>query len=64
MKKLLVKVLDHKQEEAFFDGIRRDVQLGHFTLVSVPISQQLPKLTSLYFFGFLKQSLKLDCTFR
>ena len=31
------------------DSIRRDVQLGHFTLVSVPISQQLPRLTCLLF---------------
>ena len=34
----------------------------HFTYV--PISQQLPRLTSLYFFSFLEWALKLACTFR
>ena len=53
-KKLLVKNEEHKIESAFFDGIRGDVQLGRFILLSVPISQQLPRLTSLYFFTFLK----------
>ena len=53
-KNLLVKNEEHKVESAFFDGIRGDVQLGRFILLSVPISRQLPRLTSLYFFTFLK----------
>ena len=48
-KTLLVKNVEHKVELAFFDGIRGDVQLGLFILISVPISQQRPRLTSLYF---------------
>ena len=60
---LFVKNLELKVEWAFFDGIRGDAQLTHFILLSVPISQQLPNLTSLYFFGFLEWPLKLDCTF-
>ena len=51
-KKSLVKILEHKAEETFSDGVR-DIQLGRFILLSVPISQQLPRLTSLYFFSFL-----------
>ena len=43
-KKSLVKIVEHKLEEAFFDSIR-DVQLGRFILLSVPISQQHPRLT-------------------
>ena len=53
-KKTLVKIEEHKLEEEFFDGMRRDVQMGHFFLLSVPISQQLPRLTRLYFLSFLK----------
>ena len=53
-KKLLVKNVEHKREETFFDGIRGDVQLRHSILLSVPISQQFPRLTSLYFFSFLE----------
>ena len=62
-KKLPVKNEEHKVEEAFFDSIRGDVQLGRFILHSVPISQQLPRLSSLYFFTYLKWPLKIDCTF-
>ena len=51
-KKSLVKIVEHKLEEAFSDGIR-NVQLGRFILLSVPISQQLLRLTSLSFFSFL-----------
>ena len=51
-KKSLVNIKEHKLEEAFSDGIR-DVQLGRFILLSVPISQQLSRLTSLSFFSFL-----------
>ena len=43
-KKSLVKIVEHKLEEAFSDSIR-DVQLGRFVSLSVPISQQLPRLT-------------------
>ena len=63
-KKLLVKNVEHKLEWTFFDGIRGDVQLRHLILLSVPISQQFPRLTSLYFFCYLETPLKLDCTFR
>ena len=63
-KKWLVKSVEHKLKEAFFDGLRRDVQLGHLILLSVPISQQIPRLTSLYLDNFLKWPLKVDCTFR
>ena len=51
-KRSLVKIVEHKLEKAFSDSIR-DVQLGRFILLSVPISQQLPRLTSLPFFSFL-----------
>ena len=51
---LLMKIVEHKLEESFSDSIRGDVQLRRFILLSVRISQQLPKLTSLYFFSFLK----------
>ena len=61
--KLLVKNVEHKLAEAISDSIRGDVQLGRFILLSVLISQQLPRLTALYFFSFLKWPLKLDCTF-
>ena len=46
--KLLVKNAELKLE-VFFDNVRRDVQLGHFILLSVPTSQQLSRLTPLYF---------------
>ena len=64
--KIIVKIVELKLEEAIFDGLRRDIQLGHFILLTVPNSQQLPILTSLYFFSFLKTwlQLKYDCTFR
>ena len=62
-KKSLLKILEHKLGKAFSDGIR-DVQLGRFILLSVSISQQLPRLTSLSFFSFLNWPLKHDCTFR
>ena len=52
-----------QQEEAFFDGIQH-IQLGRFILLSVRISQQLPRLTFLSFFCFLNRPLKHDCTFR
>ena len=42
-KKSLVKIVEHKLDEGFSDSIR-DVQLGRFILLSVPISQQLPTL--------------------
>ena len=53
-KNLLVRIVEHQLEEAFSDSIRGDVQLGRFILLSVPISQQPPRLTSLYFFSFPK----------
>ena len=60
-KQLLVKIVEHKLDEAFSDVIWV-VQLGRFILLSVPISQQLPRLTSLYFFSFLNWRLEPDCT--
>ena len=51
------------QTRRTFSDVIWDVHLGRFILLSVPISQQLPRLTSLYFFSFLNRSLKLDCTF-
>ena len=62
-KKSVVKIVEHNLEEAFSDGVQ-NVQLGRFILLSVPISQQLSRLTSLYFFSFLYLPLKHDCTFR
>ena len=56
------KMWKHKLEETFSDVIW-DVHLGRFILLIVPISQQLPRLTSLYFFSFLNRPLKFDCTF-
>ena len=63
VKKLLVKNVEHKLEKAFFDGIRGDVQLRHIILLSVSISQQLPRLTFLYFFSFSERPLNLACIF-
>ena len=54
--------MEHKPEEAFSDGIQ-DVQLGSFILLSVPISQQIRRPTSLSFLSFLNWPLKHDCTF-
>ena len=44
MKNSLVKNVEHKVEEAFSES-KRDVQLGRFILLRVPIPQQLPRLT-------------------
>ena len=41
-----LKFKEHKFEESFSDGIR-DVQLGRFILLSVPVSHQLLRLNSL-----------------
>ena len=60
-KKSLVKIVEHKLEEAFSDGVH--FQLGRFILLSFPISQQLPTLTSISFFSFLNWPLKHDCIF-
>ena len=61
-KKSLVRIVEHEPEETVSDNIW-DVHLGRFILLKVPISQQLPRLASLYFFRFLNRPLKLDCTF-
>ena len=50
-KKSFVKLMELKVEETFSDGIP-DVQLGRFILLSVAISQKLPRITSLYFLSF------------
>ena len=60
---LLVTTVEDKLIEAFSDSMRKEVQLERFDLPSIPISQQLPRLTSPYFVRFLKWPLKLDCTF-
>ena len=62
-KQSVVKNVEHKLKEGFSDSVR-DVQLGRFILLSVAISQQLPRLTFLYFFSFLSWPVKHDCTFR
>ena len=64
MKNLLVKIVEHKLEESFSEGILGDVQLGRFVSLNVPSSQQFPRLKSLYFFSFPNWPLKLECTFR
>ena len=46
-KKNTRKIVEHKLEEAFSDSIRGDVQRRRFILLNFPISQQLPRLTSL-----------------
>ena len=61
-KKSIVKIAEHKLEETFSDVIWV-VHLGRFILLNVPISQQLPRLTSLYFFSFLERPLKLTAPF-
>ena len=45
--------MEDKLEEAIADGRGRDVQFGHFIILSVPIFQKHPRLTPLYFFTFL-----------
>ena len=57
-KKLLVKKVERKLEQAFSDGLRGDVQLKCFTLLSVPNSQQLHRLTALYFFSFSRMTVE------
>ena len=44
--KIFMKIVEYKPEGEIFDGIRSDAQLRHFLLFTVPISQQLPRLTS------------------
>ena len=61
-KKSLVKIEDHKLEQALSDVIG-DVHLGRFILLNVLISQQLPSPTPLYFSSFLNWPLKLDSIF-
>ena len=62
-KKLVVKIVEHKREEAFSD-CKGVVELGGFILLSVPVSQQLLRLTSLYLFSLLNFPLNHECTFR
>ena len=35
---LIVEIKEHKLEEFYFDGIRRDIQFEQFFLFSVPTS--------------------------
>ena len=52
-RKLLMKLLEHKLEEASLDGTRGDVYMGHFIIISVPVSQQIPRLPPFYLFSSL-----------
>ena len=61
--KITRKIVEHKLEEAFTDSLRGDVQRRRFILLNFPISQQLLRLTSLYFFIFPTWLLKLNCAF-
>ena len=45
----LVGIMADNLEESILDGVRSDVELGRFLILNVPICQQLPGLTSLYF---------------
>ena len=51
--KLIVKNVERKLEYAYSD-VTRDVQLRHFILLKVPISQKLSRLASLYLFSFVE----------
>ena len=62
--KITRKIVEHKLEEAFSDSIRGDVQRRCFILLNFPISQQVPRPTSVYFFSFPQWPLKLNWTFR
>ena len=53
-KNLLVKNGEHNLEQAVFDGLRGDVQLRLSILLSVPIFQQVLRLTSFCFSSFLE----------
>ena len=48
------KIVEHKLEEAFSDSIPGEVQRCRFFSLNFPVSQQLPRLTSLYFSSFPK----------
>ena len=61
--KIILKIVEHKLEEAFSDSLRGDIQRRRFILLNFPISQQLLRLTSLYFFIFSTWVLKLNCAF-
>ena len=63
-KKLLEKIVKANLQEVLYDGVRKSVQLEHFNLLSVPVSQQLPRLIFPYFFRILKWPLKFYCVFR
>ena len=52
--KILGKIVEDELEEAFSDGIRKYVQWEHFILLSVPLSQQLPRIRSLLILVFSK----------
>ena len=57
------KFVEHKLEEAFSDSLGGYVHLGRFILLIVPISQQLPRLTSLYFLSSLNDRSNLTALF-
>ena len=54
------KTVEHNLEEAFSHSIRQDVQLRRFILLIVPISQQLPRRTSLFSLVFSKDRGNLN----
>ena len=62
-KQITSEIVEHKPEGAFSDSIPGDVQRWRFNLLNFLISQQLPRLSSLYFFSFPKWPLKLNWVF-
>ena len=60
MKKFLIKIVNHSSEEAFLDGKRLYVQLGHFNMFFIAFPQRLLRLTSLYLSRFQKLLLNFD----
>ena len=61
--KILGKIVEDELEEAFSDGIRKYVQWEHIILLSVPFSQQLPRIKSLLILVFSKYGWKVIALF-
>ena len=61
--KVTRKLCGTQNRRSIFWSIRGDVELGCFILLSAGISKEIPKLTYLYFFSFLKWPLKHNCPF-
>ena len=56
-------ILNIELEKAILDETQSYVKLGQFIILSVPISEQVPRFTCLYFFIFLKRTFNFDRTF-